>query len=395
MKKRIIMAGSLAALSSAADTAQAQNSVTLYGVIDAGLTYVSNSNGPSRLALTGGNESGGRWGLQGKENLGAGLSAIFTLESGFNPVNGTLGQNGTQFGRQVFVGLDDSTLGTLTLGRQYASAADFVNPFSAGATWAASGNVYGAHPADLDNLNNSNRINNTIKYRSLNYGGFSFGGLYSLGGQPGSFTKNQIWSVGAGYAKGPLKLAAGYLSVERPNFSFWGDKANDSPTGNNIANPIIRGYASANAEHILTAGISYTIGLATVNAVYSNTQFSGLGSVAVAGLPPAQAAYTGHATFNSGELNLTYQVSAPLFLGVSYDYTDGTGAGQGSARYHQIDLGAVYSLSKRTDLYAVGVFQKAAGTDSTGGAAVAAIIASAPSKTDRQVVATAGIRHRF
>lgn len=37
----------------------------------------------------------------------------------------------------------------------------------------------------MDNLNNSNRVNNAIKYRSQNYGGFSFGGVYSLGGVAG------------------------------------------------------------------------------------------------------------------------------------------------------------------------------------------------------------------
>ncbi|AGW89904.1 hypothetical protein N234_07675 [Ralstonia pickettii DTP0602] len=42
-----------------------------------------------------------------------------------------------------------------------------------------------SNPGDMDNLNNSNRVNNAIKYRSQNYGGFSFGGVYSLGGVAG------------------------------------------------------------------------------------------------------------------------------------------------------------------------------------------------------------------
>lgn len=391
MKKTILVTASFAACG----LAHAQNSVTLYGVVDAGFTYTSNSKGSSQIALTGGNESASRWGLRGSEDLGDGLSAIFTLESGFNPANGTMGQNGTEFGRQAFVGLSSQTYGTATLGRQYSSQADYVYPLVAGSTWAASGAGYGTHPADLDNLNNSNRINNAVKYQSPTWNGLSFGAFYSFGGQPGSVSRNQIWSVGGGYVNGPLTLAAGYLYVNRPNFSFWGDKANDSTTASNIANPIISGYASAGSEHIVAAGAQYVLGNATVSAVYSNTRFANLGSVTVAGLSPNEGAYTGHAAFNSAELNVRYQVTPALMLAVSYDYTNGTGVGNGSAIYHTVDLGATYALSKRTDLYLIGVYQHAAGTDSTGRPAVAAIIGSTPSTGSVQTVVTAGIRQRF
>ncbi|WP_133650650.1 porin [Paraburkholderia flava] len=391
MKKLIVLSASLAACG----LAHAQSSVTLYGVVDAGFTYTSNSKGSSQIALTGGNESASRWGVRGTEDLGGGLSAIFTLEAGFNPANGTMGQNGTEFGRQAFVGVASQSYGTVTLGRQYSSEADYVNPLAAGATWAASGAGYGTHPADLDNLNNSNRVNNAIKYQSTVWNGLSFAAFYSFGGQAGSVARNQIWSLGAGYTSGPLTLAAGYLYVNRPNFSFWGDKANDSTTASNIANPIISGYASAGSEHIIAAGAQYVFGRATVAAIYTNTQFRNLGAVGVSGLTPAETSYSGHATFNSAELNVRYQLTPALMLAVSYDYTNGTGVGNGSAVYHTVDLGATYALSKRTDLYAVGVFQHAAGVDSTGHEAVAAIIGSTPSTGRVQTVATVGIRHRF
>ena len=394
MKRVLLTAAAAAAASTAPGIALAQSSVTLYGIVDAGFTYTSNSKGSSQIALTGGNESASRWGVRGSEDLGGGLNAIFTLEAGFNPANGTMGQNGTEFRRLAFVGLS-SPYGTVTLGRQYSSQADFVNPMSAGATWAASGAGYGTHPADLDNLNNSNRINNSVKYQSVTWRGLSFGGLYSFGGQPGSLARNQVWSLGAGYTSGPLSLAAGYLYVSRPNFSFWGDKANDTTTGSNIANPIISGYASAGAEHIVAAGAQYAFGPATASVVYTNTRFTDLGSVDVAGLAPNGAGNGSHATFNSAELNLRYQATPALMFALSYDYTNGTGVGNGSAVYHTVDFGATYALSKRTDLYAVGVFQHAAGVDSTGHRAVAAIIGSTPSTSAVQTVVTAGIRHRF
>src|SRR5690606_21557206 len=58
------------------------------------------------------------WGLRGSENLGDGLTAVFTLESGFNPGTGASNQGGRLFGRQAFVGLKGDW-GQVAFGRQY------------------------------------------------------------------------------------------------------------------------------------------------------------------------------------------------------------------------------------------------------------------------------------
>ncbi|QGZ43357.1 porin [Pseudoduganella flava] len=104
----------------AAGTAQAQSNVTVYGIIDTALTRVdnTNANGDSVTkmpSLTGSFPS--RIGFRGTEDLGGGLAAIFTLESGFGPDTGTMGQGGRLFGRQATVGLKGKW-GTLQLGRQ-------------------------------------------------------------------------------------------------------------------------------------------------------------------------------------------------------------------------------------------------------------------------------------
>ncbi|CAH0447293.1 hypothetical protein LMG10661_03359 [Ralstonia syzygii subsp. syzygii] len=106
------------ALASGAAGAQ---SVTLYGLVDTGIEYVSHANssgnGLVRMpSITGTLPS--RWGLRGAEDLGGGIQAVFTLESGFNTDTGTSGQGGRLFGRQAWVGLAGG-YGTLTLGRQY------------------------------------------------------------------------------------------------------------------------------------------------------------------------------------------------------------------------------------------------------------------------------------
>ena len=213
MKKKILTAALLGVLAS---TAHAQSSVTLYGLIDVGITYtnsqLTSSGGHSNVQLTSGAVDGSRWGLRGAEDLGGGLKAIFTLENGFNVNNGTFGQGGREFGRQAFVGLSSNDYGTVTLGRQYASMVDYVGPLAL--TGTQYGGTHFAHPFDNDNLNNNSfSINNSVKYQSANYAGFRFGGLYGFSNDAGAFANNRAYSVGASYEWGPFNFAAGYLHL--------------------------------------------------------------------------------------------------------------------------------------------------------------------------------------
>lgn len=138
--KRVLF--SLAACCAGTATVQAQSSVTLYGVVDANIEYVTNmsrttplqpgfpSQAGSRLALTSGWLSGSRWGLRGVEDLGQGLSAVYVLESGFGVDDGKLMQAGRLFGRQAYVGLQSNRIGRFTFGRQYTAIFDAFANFS-------------------------------------------------------------------------------------------------------------------------------------------------------------------------------------------------------------------------------------------------------------------------
>src|SRR6516164_8874137 len=176
MKRSLIALASLSVLSGAA---HAQSSVTLYGIIDNGLNYTSNSAGKPLFNMSSGVVSGSRFGLRGAEDLGGGLKAMFVLENGFDVSNGKLGQGGLLFGRQAFVGLSSNRFGSVTLGRQYDSLADYIGPFIVGDQW---GGYVSAHPGDLDNFNNSFRNNNTIKYTNASISGLTVGATYSFGG---------------------------------------------------------------------------------------------------------------------------------------------------------------------------------------------------------------------
>lgn len=383
-----------------AGVAHAQSSVTLYGLADAGILFNNNVKGNRLYALSTANSS--RFGMLGVEDLGGGLKAIFDLENGYTIGTGALAQGGLMFGRKAFVGLQSSTYGTLTAGRQYSASNDATSSFASGADWAASGLGYGTRAGDVDNVDTSNRVQNALKYTSPNFRGLTVGVLYSFGGQAGQFSKNQVTDLGVLYANGPLKLGASYMFTKDPYYATFGDQGNSSsPTSsavganNNMPSRIFGGYASAGSQQIITAGGSYVLGAATIGVLYSNTQFQNLGAINAVGSYGTM--YNGGtATFNSGEVNLKYMLTPALMLAGAYIYTHNSGAdGVGSASYNQVNLGTVYSLSKRTSLYAIGFYEAASGIDSTGKAAVADFSGSTYSSSNHQVAAIVGVTHRF
>ncbi|RKT25147.1 putative porin [Paraburkholderia sp. RAU2J] len=389
MKKSLL---ALAALGAFAGVAHAQSSVTLYGIVDVGINMNTNAGGKHKYDMSSGVLQGSRFGLRGTEDLGGGLKAIFVLENGFDVTNGKLGQGGLMFGRQAYVGLS-SQFGTVTLGRQYDSVVDYVGPLESGDQW---GGYIGAHPGDIDNFNNAYRTNNTVKFTSVNYGGLTFGGTYSLGGQAGNFTGNQIWSLGAGYNNGPLVLGVGYLNARTPAATggLFNNGGTTTAAAAAVTNPIYGGFTSANTYQVIGAGGAYTFGAATIGLTYSNIRFANLGK-------SFASPFAGQsATFNNGEINFKYQLTPALLVGAAYDYTRGAEInGADRAQYHQGSVGVDYFLSKRTDVYLIGVYQHALGeTLNQAGATVdatAGINGLTGSSNQNQFAARVGIRHKF
>lgn len=118
MKTSSLFAIALAGLS-APGLVTAQ-SVTLYGMVDVGVESVSNVAPAGGRLMRMPSNTGlfpSRFGLRGREDIGGGLSAVFTLENGFLPDTGGLSQGGRFFGRQAHVGLSGDW-GAMTVGRQ-------------------------------------------------------------------------------------------------------------------------------------------------------------------------------------------------------------------------------------------------------------------------------------
>jgi len=105
--------------------ALAQNSVTLYGVVDNGIgcqssatTLGSTTGGHSAVKMVSGVWLGDRFGFKGSEDLGGFTKAIFQLEEGFSGATGAESVSGVAFSRTAYVGMTNPTYGPETAPKQ-------------------------------------------------------------------------------------------------------------------------------------------------------------------------------------------------------------------------------------------------------------------------------------
>jgi general bacterial porin, GBP family len=397
--KRVALAGAAAGILTVfPGIVHAQSSVTLYGLIDAGIAYTNNQRGASNVQATSGKLSGSRWGIKGVEDLGGGYQALFTLENGYRVNDGTLAQGAREFGRQAYVGFAKKGIGTLTFGRQYDPNTDLVALFAGPGFWSPS-----THIGDNDNLNQTFRINNAVKFKSDTIAGFTVDALYAFSNQANNgtgagFGNNRAWGASASYANGPLSLGAGYVLLDHPNATSNTSGAiggASTTSGDDYSGALFYGLSGGvTRQQIAVAGANWAFGsLATVGVAWSHTQLD----------------YNDGSSrkFNNYDVNGRYNITPATTLVGVYTFTDGranslpgTGGATLKPRWHQFTLGVDYALSKRTDVYFSGVYQLASGDASTrvgtGYQKIAAIAdAGTPSSTNRQVAAFGGVRVRF
>lgn len=363
--------------------AYAQSSVTLYGIIDVGIDYTNNSGGKQLWHMQDGTYDGlygSRWGLKGEEDLGGGLKAIFKLENGFNVNNGKLAQGGREFGRQAWIGLSDARLGTVTLGRQYDSIVDYLQPMTMTGNWGG----LAFHAGDIDNTANSFRVDNSIKYASQNLHGLTFGGMLGLSNSNAQGTsKIGMWSAGANYAIGGLNVAAAYLFAKQPAALFTDGDYVPNTTGAGIGAAGAFSYVGNPAnEQVFGAGATYALGSATLGLDYSNAKFDQANGT------------TSTVKFDTYEVWGSYAFTPAATLAAGYSFTDGQ-IGYSSARpkYHQINLTADYKLSKRSEVYLSAAYQIAAGASQP--ADIFDGVVGNASSSNRQLGMRVGIVHKF
>jgi predicted porin len=339
----------------------AQTSVTIYGIIDAGVTYISNQAGSHNAVMGTGVLTPSLIGFRGTEDLGGGMRAMFTLENEFEVQNGTITGNNGLFNRQSWVGLG-GPWGNLTLGNQYEFMFDQLTISRLGpilpydsfydlqqGPFAALGAPLGGF--DFNRLAGAIRVQNAIKYYSNDMSGLTFGGMYGLGEVAGSFAQKSTSSFGAGYANGPFSVNAAYTYARQVDI--------------NNGNQGIRNWGLG-GRYIATPWMFDGLYTSTKNTLTG-------GQVSVY------------------EVGVTKPLTTLLTLRASYEYMKGN-APLANNKAQQVGLTLDYAFSKRTDIYSTLVYQRAGGDNGAN-----AIILGLPgaSSNGNQTALRFAMRHFF
>ncbi|RTZ42428.1 porin [Candidimonas sp. SYP-B2681] len=347
MKKTLLAAALIAGF---AGVAQAETSVTLYGILDGGIGYQKLEAGPATAKKTGiinGIQSGNRWGLKGSEDLGNGLRAVFQLESGFDLGTGNSAQGGRLFGRQATLGLAGDSWGQLDVGRQTNIGSKYfgaIDPFALGFNQANVGTTFSAV--------NTVRYDNMVMYQTPNFSGFQFGAGYSFstnGNQgwdidaPGranpNDTNNRAVTTGIRYVNGPLAAALTYdqskIKATNVNVKSWN-------LGGAYDFEVVKAHAAIGQTHngLFSSGISDEIG--GVNP---------LSGINLDGLKVNSYMLGLTAPIGNGKLLASWQMADPRSNPDVLVATD-------LEKTQIYSLGYTYGLSKRTNLYAIGSYAK-------------------------------------
>ena len=341
MNKNIIVAAILAAATGAA---AAQTGVTIYGIADAGFVRETGGKNGTINKLSSGVGSASRIGFRGTEDLGNGLSAIYTLETGYRIDTGAVDANNTIFNRQAFVGLK-SKAGTLTIGRQYTpwhqALAQVGDPFGTGFA-GGSKNLF---PDSGTNV----RTSNTVVYSSPTTMGFTADVAYSAGEQAGSSEAGRQFGGSLGYSAGPLNVR---LAYNHKNTDVAGVPGGAAAVSNGIATNTI---LAANYDFkVVKAYAAYNVNKGVGSSPY------GYGNTAnpYGGLTPTPSSDS-----NDLLLGLNAPVGPGNLLATYMRKNDKNIANQDANSW---GVGYLYPLSKRTTLYTVyGTVNNKNGADYT------------------------------
>jgi predicted porin len=391
MKKSLLAVAAIGAFASAA---QAQSSVTVYGILDVG--YIGGSSRVSSSAITtnGGQkkttvnkfgnsaESTSRLGFKGTEDLGGGTSAFFTAEFELTPQDQDLSGNsrGGLQNRQTFVGLKKNGIGQAAFGTQYTPV------FNAGTATNPNGQnnmigdlVYAGAPevsasdynAGTTSNSQTNRTSNTLTAQTASFGGFTASAMYTLANQnqssalassgassgqitSGGNTNANGWGLGADFTYNKFYVTAAYQALKQltsasnytvgtaaPNSTVW---KNAQPSAiAQIDGGVVTGNALNIQDNQFLAGATYDFGILKAYAQYINRKATSTASSNY--YVKRQAEQIGVRSY----ITPTIEAWASGSLG---RYT-AFGVNQPTVNMNAWQLGSNYYLSKRTNLYAI------------------------------------------
>lgn len=307
--------------------AQAQSSVSIYGLINMDVGQYQVAGAPRIKSVQSGNMSTSFLGFKGSEDLGGGLKAVFALESFLRADTGNNGRfNGDAYwSRSSYVGLG-SDYGAVTIGRTTTPlfvASLVMNPFGDSFGYSPTIRQYygdaGPTAGTGGALLGDSGWNNSVTYSSPKV----MGAILTLSGNLGEGTANAKGkNVGGNiiYYGGPLGASVAYQETKNNSLSGWPVAVADQKTfqvGGTYDFNFIKPYAQYG--QVKTDAV---VGASAKVKLWS------LGATAPIG--------AGKVLFSYGESKL-----------------DSTGSKRQTA-----SLGYDYALSKRTDLYAVYMSDK-------------------------------------
>jgi len=428
MKKSLF---AVAAVTAFAGAAQAQSSVTVYGLLDVGYvggnTRLSDSaaakpqNKQTSNQIGQSAESTSRLGFKGVEDLGNGTSAFFTAEFALYPQDQlTSGNaNGGLLNRQTFVGLKKNGLGQTALGLQQTGVFNAVAVTDPGQMNNIVGNViYSGTTAITGNTANTgstgftNRTANTLTFKTDNFGGFTANALYTLNNKnqtetlaaaatTGGNTNASGWGLGADFAFKKFYINAQYQAfkqltiAQNTGTAIWTNQQANGATSAPVSQGSVSG--SNGATSTVVAG-SAPVGNTGINV--QDNQFY-VGATYDFGILKAYAQYlnrkaTSTITSNAYLKRQAEQIGVRSYITPTIEawasaglgrYTS-FGEGSPTVNFNAWQLGSNYYLSKRTNLYAI-YGQTLSSTGAYGSGATASTVSASASNY------AVGVRHTF
>jgi predicted porin len=369
-------------------------SVTLYGNIDTAIEYVNNISdgaGGSNSSVHFTNLTSSwtsYWGLRGTEKLSDNLSAVFNLESGFNPGTGTSQQGGRLFGRQAWVGLKGDW-GQLAFGRQYNMMfwanihGDIMGP-----------NAYGL--AAIDPYFPNTRMDNSVTYRG-NFNGFTFGAAWARGrdnvnaGGPPSVpattpptTRGTPSGSNCGVDYDDNSACGAYSFMAGYNAAGWGvNAAYDVITGQDPAGGNFYGLGQDDKDRRILANAYVKWDSLKVALTYLNRKNDGIFGVG-GGLGNRSDLWS---------LGAAYGITPAVTVDGAVNYVRYKNAAAGSQKVWYYVARVKYSLSKRTSVHASAAYMD--NDDATALSAASGTAGINPNVGQSQTAVMAGLRHIF
>lgn len=373
MKKSLL---AVAAMTAFAGAAQAQSSVTVYGIIDAGYvggsTRVSNQAAQTKTNVSQfgqGAETTNRLGFKGTEDIGGGMKAFFTAEFQLYPQDQVSSGNttGGLVNRQTFVGLSKKGIGQFALGTQYTSVFSAQSATDPGQTNNIVGSVMYpsataiSAPGDANNqavtTSFTNRTANTLSLASDTFAGFKASGFLTANSKTSNSKTNAAGTVTSGgqvdatgwglrgeYTLKKFYVTAAYQALSQQTSSV--NVAAATPWTNSQANGATTaptGSAVDVRDNQFLAGTTYDFGILKAYAQYVNRKATNTANTNYYLSRSAQQ--IGVRSF------ITPKVEGWAMIGNGRYRLFGENAP--TANFNAWQLGSNYWLSKRTNLYAI------------------------------------------